>query len=392
MIKRLLFGRLCSGHLLRATRWIVGLVLGFALVGCGDFAGNERFVVLDPREVIALIPQSVSPETMTSGARDNGFVLREDVILDGLGLRMLRFSFPAPLDGQGAIAVLETLEPTATAGINHVYRPAAQGNFDDLAYAQAMMDWPVQGCRARAPVGIIDTSVDAASIRAGGANLIAKDFLRGRDRTMRHGTDVASILIDERRVSGATLYSAAVVGRTASGEDVTGVDSILKGLDWLAGENVRLVNMSISGPYNKLLDEGVQQAFMGGMTIVAAVGNDGITSEPRYPAAFDTVIAVTAVDADRGIYRDAVRGTHVDIAAPGVDILVSSNRSARFVSGTSMAAPFVTARILTDRSLAGLTPLQIRQALLQTSEDIGPVGVDAVFGAGLLGAPQVCNR
>ena len=58
------------------------------------------------------------------------------------------------------------------------------------------------------------------------------------------------------------------------------------------------------------------------MVIVAAAGNDGLAAPPRYPAAFDFAIAVTAVDAELDAYDRAPRGEHIDFAAPGVDVFV----------------------------------------------------------------------
>lgn len=373
-------------------RWCAGTFLAIILVGCNvsNVPNTSGPDVLDPQEVIALIPSSTSPNTISVGAAQRGFVLQENTLLAGLDLRMLRFTFPRRLSGKEAIGVLETIEPASTAGINHVYRLAAESASGRLDYAQAMMNWPVARCRSRLSVGVIDTSIDAASVRASGVNLVTQDFLRGRAPSTQHGTDVVSVLIDERRVANATIYGAAVIGTGDLGEEVSGVDSILKALDWLSANNVTLVNMSIAGPYNKILDQGVQQATGAGMIIVAAVGNEGPRAEPQYPAAFDTVIGVTAVDADGVIFTDAGSGGHVDIAAPGVDVLVQRRGEARFVTGTSIATPFVTARIMTDQSFNGLNMAQTRSALSQNSTDIGDL--DSNFGVGLLGPPRVCER
>jgi len=203
---------------------------------------------------------------------------------------------------------------------------------------------------------------------------------------------VAAVLVEPARVQDVRLYSAAVIGRAAGDDDLTGVDSILQALNWLAEQNVAVVNMSLSGPYNKILDQGVQGAVASGMTLVAAVGNDGARSDPKYPAAFEDVIAVTAVDANRSVFREAVRGDHVDIAAPGVDVLVRAGDDTRFVTGTSIATPFVTARIITDGTLDGLGPTAINSALAADSRDAGRGGVDPVFGAGILTGPSECIR
>ena len=68
------------------------------------------------------------------------------------------------------------------------------------------------------------------------------------------------------------------------------------------------------------------------------------TRAPGYPAAYEEVIAVTAVDRKGGNYDHANRGTYIDVAAPGVQILAAlPGGKEGLLSGTSFAAPFVTA-------------------------------------------------
>ena len=150
------------------------------------------------------------------------------------------------------------------------------------------------------------------------------------------------------------LFYAAVVGNVPDADPAAGVDAIMRAIDWLHGSGVRLVNVSLAGPYNKILDRGLAAAADRGMVIVAAVGNDGPGAPPRYPAAFDFVIAVTAVDADLAAYARAPRGSYVDFAAPGVDVFVPLAGSGRYMTGTSIAAPFVTALIASSPEAASL--------------------------------------
>lgn len=126
--------------------------------------------------------------------------------------------------------------------------------------------------------------------------------------------------------------------------------------------------------------------------MVAAVGNAGPKAAVQYPAAFTSVIAVTAVDAEGKIYRKAVQGPHVDIAAPGVDVLGSTSQGARFMTGTSIAAPFVTARIAAEpKMLAYADVTQIRQRLIANSRDLGRTGPDSTYGYGLMQATDICS-
>ena len=124
------------------------------------------------------------------------------------------------------------------------------------------------------------------------------------------------------------------------------------------------------------------------MVVVAAAGNDGAAAPPRYPAAFDFVIAVTAVDAELDPYARAPRGEHIDLAAPGVDVFVPGGG---YRTGTSIAAPFVTAAIAADPAATRLGSVdEVRRHLLAGARDLGPAGRDDVFGAGLATAPPPC--
>ena len=128
------------------------------------------------------------------------------------------------------------------------------------------------------------------------------------------------------------------------------------------------------------------------MVIVAAVGNDGPAAPPRYPAAFDFVIAVTAVDAELAAYARAPRGGYVDFSAPGVDVFVPLGGGGRYMTGTSIAAPFVTAMIASSPEAASLGSVAaVRGSLAREAVDLGAAGSDDTFGAGLARAPESCR-
>ncbi|MGB0903941.1 MAG: S8 family serine peptidase, partial [Mangrovicoccus sp.] len=192
------------------------------------------------------------------------------------------------------------------------------------------------------------------------------------------------VLANPQLLTNVTLYSAAVVRQGPEGQGAAGADAILRAIDWLEASGVRLVNISLAGPYNKLLSRAVAAAEEKGLRIVAAVGNAGPRAKPLYPAAFPNVIGVTAIDARGRVYSQANRGDYVDVAAPGVDVFVELGAGSRFVSGTSIAAPYVTARILADPSLAQSEDIEALRSGLQAGvEDLGAPGIDPVYGAGL---------
>lgn len=374
--------------------FVAALVLAGCTAGSRSFLANSDAPpdLVDDREVIALLPGTASPDPLLSAADSQGYALLDTTDLSALGQVMLTFAKPDDVTGAEAIEALEAAEPASRVGINHAYRlQLAEPGEGPQSYAQALIEWPAGGCRAFGPVGLIDTQVDAGVPNLAQTRVISRQFTDGEVVSPRHGTEIATLLADPQLMDGVTIYSAGVVGRSPDGDVAAGADDLIRALDWLAGQDVRVVNLSLAGPFNKLLDVAVDEATSRGMVLVAAVGNSGPNVDPLYPAAFPSVIAVTAIDADRDIYEDAVRGSFVDFAAPGVDVFIGSEQGGRFVTGTSVAAPFVTARIIADQALMRAPDTtQIRESLTASSEDLGRRGNDPVFGSGLPKATGLC--
>ena len=165
------------------------------------------------------------------------------------------------------------------------------------------------------------------------------------------------------------------------------VDAVADAFAWMSRERVPVINISLVGPANGLLEQLVRLVTTRGHIVVAAVGNDGPGAPPLYPAAYPAVIAVTGVDAHRRVLIEACRGSHVDFAAPGAD-MAAAGLEAEFslVRGTSFAAPIAAglfARELTevDRARADAAVA----ALTSQAIDLGTRGPDKVYGNGLVG-------
>jgi subtilisin family serine protease len=150
--------------------------------------------------------------------------------------------------------------------------------------------------------------------------------------------------------------------------------------------NVDVINLSLAGPPNDLLKEAIDRAADHGIPVVAAVGNDGPGAAAKYPAAYPSVVAVTATDENLAVYRSANRGDYVDFAAPTV-----SGKGAG-LHGTSFAAPVVSAAIaVIKRSEPNLTPPEAEALLEKNAIDLGDPGRDGVYGWGLLQAERICG-
>jgi subtilisin family serine protease len=119
---------------------------------------------------------------------------------------------------------------------------------------------------------------------------------------------------------------------------------VARALNWLAGQGIAVTNISLTGPPNALLAAAVKGFVAGGHVLVAAVGNDGPAAPPNYPAAYPGVISVTSVDAAHHLEVDANRADS-RFAALGVNVRAAHMpRGFAEFTGTSYAAPAVTAR------------------------------------------------
>jgi subtilisin family serine protease len=165
-----------------------------------------------------------------------------------------------------------------------------------------------------------------------------------------------------------------------------------KGLDWLLEQQASVVNVSLTGPDNRLLHEVIKRLSARNIVVIAAAGNGGPGAPPAFPAAYPEAIAVTAVDQLLRPYRLANRGEYLTLAAPGVRIWTPGPRGGQYSDGTSFAAPYVTAvAALLRNQQPDLNPAALIDRLRNSARDLGSPGKDPVFGWGLVQSPGRCE-
>jgi subtilisin family serine protease len=183
----------------------------------------------------------------------------------------------------------------------------------------------------------------------------------------------------------AELFAADVYcGRPTGGA----VDALVAAFGWLVQEKVPVINVSLVGAKNAMLERVIAALIAGGYIIVAAVGNDGPAAPPLYPASYANVVGVTAVDARQHVLIEAARGPQVMFAAPGADLAAAAGgHTYAAVRGTSFAAPFVAALLASGltgpNSADAATAID---ALVKTAVHLGRPGRDLTYGFGLVGA------
>lgn len=343
---------------------------------------NRHYLDTDPRgapvvrgDVVAIDP---TPEALQR-ARDAGFRLRTERRLEGLGLRIVVLQAREGQRSRAALKALRKLDPSGSYDFNHLYLGSGSA---------AGVPVPASGDRTALRVGLVDTGVDAAHPALAGVQ-VETWGCGGEAKPHRHGTAVASLLVGSRVRAAPRnrLYAADIYCGRPTGGAVTG---LAEAFAWLAKEQVAVVNLSLVGPPNQLLERSVQAMLARGHVLVAAVGNDGPAAPPLYPAAYPGVIGVTAVDARDRVLPEAGRGNQVDFAAPGAGLLAAGDGGGWWnVRGTSFAAPLVArlAGAQAPRPAPGAAQ-RVQSALAAQARDAGPRGDDPRYGRGLLGGEQ----
>jgi subtilisin family serine protease len=194
---------------------------------------------------------------------------------------------------------------------------------------------------------IIDTGVRITHKDFGDRASHGFDAVDGDDSAddgQGHGTHVAGTVAgtDHGVAKKAKVVAVRVLDDSGSGT----TEQVVAGIDWVT-ENAKgpsVANMSLGGPQDEALDAAVQKSIDAGITYSVAAGNEGADADGSSPARVKDALTVAASD-DQDAQADFSNfGPLVDIYAPGVDIVSSSNTSddaTETLSGTSMAAPHV---------------------------------------------------
>ena len=242
-------------------------------------------------------------------------------------------------------------------------------------------------------IAVIDSGIDLGHPELQGVIAGSYDALGKSEEAHQHGTGIAGAIAANARLLGAApaarILAIRAFGAYGASAEATSF-AVLKGVEYAATHGARVINMSFNGPTDPAMARHLSGARQLGIVLIAASGNLGPASGPQYPAADPNVIAVSATDARDNIFKAANIGSHIAVAAPGVDILVPApNSNYQVTSGTSFAAAHVSgvAALLLQRA-PGLRPEAMRRILEQTAKDLGPRGRDNEYGAGLVDAYQ----
>jgi hypothetical protein len=303
------------------------------------------------------------------------------------------FSIVSTEDGEfGALTILRAPQGLSTRRALRLLREADPGgvfDFDHLHIESGaesgalapVLTTAANGSAAAVRVGMIDSGVgELPSLAA------QRGFAGARAIAGAHGAAVSSLVLNAAPT--AQLYVADIYGGSPTG----GASSAMtRALSWLASERIPVINVSLVGPRNRIVEAAVAQLVGRGFLLVAAVGNDGPAAAPLYPASYEGVVGVTGVDQRGRVLVEAGRGPQVDFAALGMAQTAGAGR----VRGTSYASPIVAGLLASHLSAPSEQgAARALAALARQARDLGARGRDDIYGAGLVAtnASAVASR
>ena len=188
-----------------------------------------------------------------------------------------------------------------------------------------------------------------------------------------HGTHVAGTAAARDPAIGvapeAEICSVKVLDSDGGGS----FGDIADGIVWAAEKGVEVINLSLGGGSGTSeLRDACDYARNQGSFVVAAAGNDGTCCDcVGYPAAYDSVIAVSSTAPHDDFSSFSSTGPEIDIAAPGSDIYSTYiNSGYDTLSGTSMASPHVAGAAAILMADLGYSNTQAESELLSSADDI----------------------
>lgn len=307
---------------------------------------------------------------------------------------------------EGELNMLKQSIPDLIVEQNQTYKAATETMLPSIEKVKVTSGSTLPFTGKNVKVGVLDSGIDTEHRDLhvkGGICTIAPDCSTGipYDDNHGHGTHVAGVIAALANGTGVQgiapqvdLYSVKVLNEMAVGT----TDSIVRGIEWAITQNIDILNISITTTTDdQIMKTALDKAYKLGVLLVGAAGNRGekSTDTVTYPAKYDSVIAVSAVNPDLTKFEQGSIGPKVELTAPGGaifstypsewDFIDGKQDGYTILSGTSMAAPHVTGVLaLYKERFPTMTNVELRTLLRNLSKDLGKVGRDDIFGQGLV--------
>lgn len=378
-------------------------------------------------EIIIKYRQVISEQSLVDFEKENN-IQPVNVIESNKG-RIVRYRLAEDQDLDKLIKRYEKKEDVEWIEPNYLYYPTAVPddryyNYHQWDYINMNLEaaWDVEQGDRSVTVAVLDTGVIMDHPDLDDQLLAGADLLGGKksypvsnyeitdndptDETTlieggSHGTHVAGVIGAETDnysgIAGINWNVNILPVRVLTRKGGTSWD-IAEGIYYALDQGADVINLSLGGNYySNLQKEAVETAVEKGVTIVAAAGNEG-NSSVYYPAAFDDVIAVGAVDKAGQKTAYSNYGPEVDIVAPGGGYGESiystwgyyeagaTTASYGGMIGTSMATPHISGVVALLKANGVEDREEIFSRLTNTALDLGDPGRDDYYGYGLVDA------
>ncbi len=309
---------------------------------------------------------------------------------------------------------LETSGDFEIVEFNSYFKPSSFSPNDTYLPTQWYLDrikmpeaWDITTGDSTIKVAIIDNGVSCnhpdlgtgtdgyANVKVSlGYNFVANTTIN--NPTGNHGTMIAGIV-------GAKTNNSLGISGISGGNGFSGITIIPYQTDYSVSKLImaindavikgaKVVNLSLYGAYNSLMENSIHDAYQSGVCFVCATGNDHSSSLP-YPASSQYTIAVGATNSSDQISSFSNYGTGLDLVAPGESIYSTSLGTAyASLDGTSFSAPQVAGTVaLMLSSNPNLTPSEVKTILRNTATRVSGYTFDSnnwnkYVGCGLLNA------
>ena len=238
-------------------------------------------------------------------------------------------------------------------------------------------------------VAIIDSGIQMNHPDLADSYIGGYDFVENKKQPLDkngHGTHVAGIVSGKKTgVSDSSIIAYRVLDADGFGDEA----DILKAIDKAIDDRVDIINMSLGSPYYSIAEHDACMAAAGkGIIICAAAGNE--SRGYSYPASYDCVVSIAAVDKNKRHAEFSNINDMIDISCPGVNIYSTYFDGYETLSGTSMASPHAAACFAIAKVVSRNTG-SLEDMIKDTCEKIGDNDFKK-YGYGLLRIDEFVRR
>ena len=265
-------------------------------------------------------------------------------------------------------------------------------NQGDLISIHAPQGWDYTTGSNAVTIAIIDTGIDLSHPEFAGRIIQGYDFVNNDPIAQDdhgHGTHVAGIAAAAGNngigIAGVSWKAMLLPVKVLDSSGGGSYSNVAGGIIWATDHGAQVINMSLGGSKpSQVLDDAIQYAAAHGVILVAAAGNSG-TSGLLYPARYQPVIAVGAVDNAGNHAAFSNNGPELALVAPGISIYSTLIGGYGTESGTSMSTPLVSGLAAILRGLPlGTSAQAVTWEMESTALDLGSPGLDNYYGYGMI--------